>query len=502
MMLSQLLLTIGSPQHQGFVGVYHAATGNVADGHNTTSFDVGNWGIVSPVNAPSDGPLKFKDDLVFHCQNKSINALWGMVIANTEGGIFSNPNDTDPFVPLAPSRSHSDPRGQSGMLQGAARWSALSRTFCPQIAGIVVDDFWTNFDPNAPPPSPPPAECVECPSKGRTHMYGTMYGGFYCCAWPATGGHCEAPPGVPAQSSCCLFPGYKEGCQSLDRCGNNPKNVTPCGAQRPLNVAAMRDLKAALAGKELLPDGTVNHSSPVTTPHLRLMAVTYDVQIPKLNSSVLIKEGLVDAISYWIEGPRQRTLHANLTSMVKEMRAALGPTFPIYTGGYVTYSSIGWTQPAPFYDLLNQSIALYDANLVSGFFLFAGTVLSKMNASLWREWDLPGHLSPYFQRLGSAELTVTDATTQQPIRAVVASVSYGPNRAHVTRKLTSATGLVKFGGWTGRAKPVAHLVQLEAEGYAPLNATVQLEAGATSSIRLAMRPKGVSNTGQPSSPSM
>ena len=48
--------------------------------------------------------------------------------------------------------------------------------------------------------------------------------------------------------------------------------------------------------------------------------------------------------------------------------------------------------PAPFYDLLRQSLALYDRNQVQGFALFAGDVLSTMNATTWQEWDLPGNL--------------------------------------------------------------------------------------------------------------
>ena len=74
-----------------------------------------------------------------------------------------------------------------------------------------------------------------------------MYGGYYCCAWEASGGHCKPPAGVPAQKACCLFPGYKMGCQGEERCGNNPKNVTPCGAQRPLNVAGRFSTKARMA---------------------------------------------------------------------------------------------------------------------------------------------------------------------------------------------------------------------------------------------------------------
>ena len=88
----------------------------------------------------------------------------------------------------------------------------------------------------------------------------------------------------------------------------------------------------------------------------------------------------------------------------------LPPEFPIFTGGYITYSSIGWTEPAPFYDMLAQSVDLYDANVIQGFYLFAGSVLQDMNSSLWNQWDLPGHLRrEYFPYLGRATLTVSDS---------------------------------------------------------------------------------------------
>ncbi len=53
--------------HQGWVGVYHAAHGKVADGFNSSAWDVGAWGIVAPESAPSDGNFTFAQDIEFHC---------------------------------------------------------------------------------------------------------------------------------------------------------------------------------------------------------------------------------------------------------------------------------------------------------------------------------------------------------------------------------------------------------------------------------------------------
>jgi hypothetical protein len=283
------LVTAGSlsepPPPVGWVGVYHAAGGTVADGHNTSAFDVGSWGIVAPVNSPTDGGLGFRHDLEFHCETKGVNQLYGMLIAHSEGGTYSNSNDTSLWLPLNHSRGPPrgapiPPEGVAGMLQGAARWSRLARTYCPQIAGVVIDDFWSNYKggsvPAPNPPPGPPGSCASCPAS-RPHIYGNGGAGLYCCHVPEAGGHCSSP--AEPHGPCCLWPGTERGCQHTPRCGVNPKNETPCKMPAPpapappseqgLSLEHMKNIKAALMGKTVLPDGTVDHSSPATTPHLR-----------------------------------------------------------------------------------------------------------------------------------------------------------------------------------------------------------------------------------------
>jgi hypothetical protein len=496
-----------SAHFPGFVGSYHAAPGVVNDGHGTTAFDVGKWGIVAPENTPTDGGMPFKEDIDFLCHNASINGLWGMIIGHSEGGVLNNPNDTDVFNPL-PVNSQK-PNGSAGILQGAARWSALARTYCPQIQGIVVDDFWSNYVEDAPPPSPPAKDCPSCPA-ARPHMYGSFFAGFFCCKWPATG-HCTPPAGQKGEAPCCVAPGDHSGCQGVERCGNNPKNATPCGAAPPINLAEMREIKAALSGKQLLPSGKVNHSSSATTPHLKLMAVTY---VSQIETSLrppqrLLSEGIVDAISFWMGGQDQRMLHRNLTSFVRTIRRYVGPAVPIITGGYIRYSSVGWEEPSPFYDMLEQSIELYESMQAQGFFLFAGTQLSLMNASLWQHWALPEHLEKlYWPWVGGAEVTVVDEKDASPIVGALALVGYGapactqtmPTAAaqappvspctDVTRKRAAQNGIVTFGGWAGRERPTAHHLHVSAAGYAPADATVQLIGGQTVRMTISLSRTG------------
>ena len=154
---------------------------------------------------------------------------------------------------------------------------------------------------------------------------------------------------------------------------------------------------------------------------------------------------------------------AQLTSLVGELRSMVPQDFPIFTGGYITYSSIGWTEPEPFYDILSQSIALYDTNLIQGFYVFAGSVLQDMNSSLWKDWDLPGHLQQsYFPHLGKAHVTVS--ATGSAVPKAIATVVYN-GTTHVTRKETTETGTFSFGGWTGKEKDAPHTVTVVADGF-------------------------------------
>ena len=202
--------TAAAPR-QGFVGVYNAAVGTVADGHNTSAYDVGAWSPNAVENSPSQGSVSLADNIKFLCETKDTNQLYGMLIAASEGGVFNNPNDTALLAPLplcskSPAAAECA-RGATGMLQGAARWSKLSRSHCPQIAGVIIDDFWGNYD--AGPPVPPPtARCASCPSTA-SHIYGSFNAGFYCCPWTPTGGHC-VPPASSDGAVCCLYPGATE----------------------------------------------------------------------------------------------------------------------------------------------------------------------------------------------------------------------------------------------------------------------------------------------------
>jgi alpha-galactosidase len=497
-------------QPKGFVGTYHTAAGIVADGHNTSAYDVGSWGIVASTNEPSDGGMSFADGIDFHCKTHDVNSLLGMLIAHSEGGTFNNTNDSALWSPLATCSSksaHCDPRGAAGMLQGASRWSTLAREHCPQIAGVVIDDFWSNYiDASIPEPGP------DCPSCPPTHKYGygSAAAGYFCCAWPLDStGHCVRPSSMkprhpPFAGGCCLWPGMSKGCQSDKKCDNNPKNATPCAlAHSSLGMPQMQELQAALHGKVLRADGTVDHSSPSLTPHLKIYVVTYEEDLHNFGQGQsqhpLIQEHLVDGISYWISGSAQLTASSNLTSMIAQLKSNLPENFPVLTGGYLIHSRIGWLPPASFYDTLSQSIDLYDTNQIEGFFVFSGSSLQAMNASEWQNFDLPNHLQrTYFPYLGTATVSVTGTgkNAETAVAQAVVTALYNGSTA-VARKVTSASSrAVSFGGWTGKSQKVPHTVTVSAPGYGSVTKEVQLQAGRSVSIVIKLVPSASELTQQ------
>lgn len=270
-----------------------------------------------------------------------------MLIAASEGGTYSNPNDTDTFHPLpmlerGPDRQFipgsAGPLGPAGLLQGAARWSTLAQSYCPQIAGVVIDDFWGNYDHSSvsppPPPPPPGTPCPECPAD-RPNRYGSYSSGFYCCKWAASG-RCTPPPAAPPTPPCCLLPGSSLGCQSEQRCGTNPLNHSVCGGGdggQKLSFGQLSDIRAALSGKTVTADGVVDHSSPALTPWLKLFVVTYNSDIQYLANQPLIQSGIVGGISFWISGPTQDADHAQLPSLISQVRSQLPDGFPVFAAG-------------------------------------------------------------------------------------------------------------------------------------------------------------------------
>ena len=465
-----LLAGVACSVYQGFVGPYHPS--------NATVYDTFMWGGVAIENAVTDASWALEADVNFHCGGgKDVNSVMGMLLAHSEGGLVNVPNDTDVWRPATP---------HAGLVQGAARWSTIARTSCPQVQGVVIDDFLGNYGGG---PRNQSGWCARCPPDAPVG-YGSRTSGRFCCPWPLSSTrHCVAPPAAaPAPRLCCLLPSYNPdvGCQGVPRCGVNPGNHSVCNPDA-LTLDDVRDIKGALLGKVVDPvTGAVDHASPATTPHLQLWVVWYTSQTRGFEDDGLLSEGLVDGVNLWLEGPAQAAQAANYTAQVAEFRAvaaappALRPAIPVIGGSYLQHSRMGWLDPPSFRTMLAQSVEMYDAGQMDGFYVFSGTAIDELNATQWAEWALPDMLGElYFPWLGQGTVNVTDANSGAPVAGATVTVSRcasaGGRCGHVTRKVSDAHGGVVFGGWAGKHALSPHTISVAAHGYRNTSGLLQLQ---------------------------
>ena len=238
------------------------------------------------------------------------------------------------------------------MVQAAARFSEIARTTCPQATGIVVDDFLQQYVGRNPPPAPPAhtgcanatwctrhTACVNasCPAT-QPHKYGSLASGSYCCPQQPNGADCARPACKhegDTNCACCLVPGSSKGCQGALKCSDSPfVRITPCQNRPQITLADMKEIKAALLGKTVRLDGTVDHASPARTPHLQLGIVWYDFELTGKYDWVR-DDGLLDlldVVSPWVWHQNQATTSpSNYTQLIKTLRTYV-PRIPIVPG--------------------------------------------------------------------------------------------------------------------------------------------------------------------------
>jgi hypothetical protein len=127
------------PKRQGFLGLFHPYNGRIyaSEGirEDDDLYQAYFFGENAIMSMPSYGGYDFKDNLEKHCIEYDVNRIYGIIRPPSEQGFVNNPSDRDTWKPLWPN---------PGMIQGAKRFSELSKIF-PQIAGIIIDDFWANY---------------------------------------------------------------------------------------------------------------------------------------------------------------------------------------------------------------------------------------------------------------------------------------------------------------------------------------------------------------------
>lgn len=174
------------------------------------------------------------------------------------------------------------------MIQAAARLSHMSRTVCPQASGVWIDDFLQQYVGKNET-----GHCINasCPAS-QPNAYGDQASGTYCCPREIPPGSedcgtrkekisaCRSGPPNATDCACCLVPGTALGCQGAGICSSAPPAGTKvCDKNPMITLQDMIDIKAAVQGKTVRVDGTVDHSSVALTPHLTLGIVWYDFEL-------------------------------------------------------------------------------------------------------------------------------------------------------------------------------------------------------------------------------
>ena len=485
---------LGAPM-QGFVGTYHVSNKTIGGSASQTGYDAFGWGTVVINNGHEDGGWLLKDSLAFHCggsegdgNNKDVNSVYAVMVPHSEGGVVNNPNDTALYDPAS---SH------PGLIQGAARFSQLAAT-CPQMAGVIIDDFLQNYRGNE-------TGCIKCPPS-HPYAYGNVNSGEYCCPWPLDAtGHCTRPAKAPSKNltECCILPGTVLACQGNVRCGVNPDDHRACGTKSQLTITLddVIQIKCALVGKSVDPrTGRCDVTSPATTPQLQLFLTWYTrftkgyVEDGLLSGRMPVSTmPIVDGVSLWIEGTDQNQEYTNWTAeyyefrhVTDEARYSRGqlPRLAVYGGSYIEHSRIGILPPGPFRNMLNASIELYDAQELSGFFFFAGGSLPKLNASMWDAYDLVNFMDSDYQSWIGTACGAVGTTSGRRVKVVYGNEGDHPDRhLRVKDTLTGENGAFCFGGWVGRAKTTPHLVYLiDDTGAWTFAGRVQLKSAQTVSF--------------------
>ncbi|HEX2639931.1 MAG TPA: carboxypeptidase-like regulatory domain-containing protein [Pyrinomonadaceae bacterium] len=219
-----------------------------------------------------------------------------------------------------------------------------------------------------------------------------------------------------------------------------------------LTAEDVLDIKDALIGKTVDALGHVDHSSPATTPDLKLYIVVYEHQLARpLEETVL---SAIDGVSFWTW--KQNENFTNFDTNIDAIKRRF-PGREVIAGVYV-YNGAETPTPESVRHIIGQAVEMYGAGKIDGLLIFAAVWMSREKSSRerWDELGLPGYLGKvYYPFLGEGTGRVIDAKTKKPIARELVTVwrITGGARQLVARKFTDGKGEYRFGGWArGRAE--------------------------------------------------
>lgn len=132
--------TTTSTKFQGFLGTYHPTKGTAfGGGPGWTDGDLMqhafNFGQNAILVKGSHQGYTFEENINNSSNEWDVNKIYAIILPPTEAGTVNQPKDSDIWKPFEKN---------PGMIQAAHRFSELSKR-CPQIAGVIIDDFFNDF---------------------------------------------------------------------------------------------------------------------------------------------------------------------------------------------------------------------------------------------------------------------------------------------------------------------------------------------------------------------
>jgi hypothetical protein len=251
------------------------------------------------------------------------------------------------------------------------------------------------------------------------------------------------------------------------------------------------DIKAALLGKTVRDDGTVDHASVPRTPHLRLLTTWYASETAGFISRFGQGDGILDVIdgaNLWVV-PQTISAAEKYTKDVAALRELLPASKTIIAGDYVLYNLPNWEDPQSFFSIMNQTLQMYDDGKIEGSFLFAGVwfTAQHMNHSFWDKLQMPQWMDEhYYPHLGAVEGVVTSSNGNIPIEGAVVVARYKGTQ-FVTRRTTDDQGRFNFSGWSGKAEANPHTLVINTTRHQVWSGSVQIQAQATTTVRLQLQ---------------
>ena len=370
-------------KRQGYIGLYHPFKGNVYAGTGINEDDdlyrAYLFGVNGIINDLSYGEYHFKENIEKHCQEFDTNLVYGIIRPPSERGVVNNPNDTKLW----------EPASSPGMIQAAARFSKLSSIF-PQIRGVIIDDFWANYNVNA------------------------------------------------------------------------------------ITLDDMKNIKGALFGKKMKPDGTVDLESHPTTPNLQMFVVTYERETSSHDKNII---DMIDGVNFWIYD--QENSFNNFDRYLNTLMANY-PNKELITGVYIRNGDYGDMSNRSISYLIDKGIQLHEKGLSSGIFLFSGYWLVKNYISQERSQQIglsDIFFNKYYPYLGEINCQVVDDETSQQLQGVKIKISSNmAEKIIAAEKTTNEKGMFRFSGCAGKSEGVSYSFIAEKDGYDPYNGSFTLEA--------------------------